>query len=107
MKANIHPTWYPECKVTCVCGNSFTVGATVAEMRVEVCSNCHPFFTGTMKYVDTAGRVEAFKTKQAQAVKDLVSKTQKRKLKKEKKIKAEMEKPDSLSELRKKTGKGN
>ena len=53
-----------------------------------------------MKYVDTAGRVEAFQTRQAQASKNLVSKAQKRKLKKEKKIKAEMEKPDSLSELR-------
>src|SRR3972149_1589997 len=100
MKVQIHPTWYPECKVTCACGNSFSVGATVPQIKVEVCANCHPFYTGTMKYVDTAGRVEAFQTRQAQASKNLVSKAQKRKLKKEKKIKAEMEKPDTLSELR-------
>lgn len=96
----IHPTWYPEAKVTCACGNTFTVGATVPEINVEVCYNCHPYYTGQMKYVDTAGRVEAFKTKQAQASKKVVSKTEKRRLKRLKKIEEEIERPESLSELR-------
>jgi large subunit ribosomal protein L31 len=64
MKANIHPQWYPEAKVTCACGNTFTVGSTKPEIRVEICNKCHPFFTGQMKYVDTAGQVEKFQRKQ-------------------------------------------
>lgn len=59
MKTDIHPQYY-QAKVTCSCGNSFTVGATVESMRVEICSNCHPFYTGNQKLVDTAGRVEKF-----------------------------------------------
>jgi large subunit ribosomal protein L31 len=101
MKAKIHPQWFPEAKVICACGNTFTTGATVPEIHVEVCSNCHPFYTGQMKFVDTAGRVEAFKTRQAQATKKVVSKTQKRQLKKLKKLQEEMERPESLAELRK------
>lgn len=99
---SIHPKWYPEAKITCACGNSFTVGATVPETHVEVCSNCHPFYTGQMKYVDTAGRVEAFKAKQAKQVKKVVSKTEKRKQKRFRKIQEEMERPDTLEALRKK-----
>jgi len=100
MKAQIHPIWYPEAKVTCACGNSFSVGATVPEIKVEVCYNCHPFYTGTMKYVDTAGRVEAFKLRQQGAQKDFLSKVEKRRLKKQKKILEEMERPDTLAQLR-------
>ena len=100
MKANIHPKWYENAKVTCACGNTFMVGATVPEIQVEVCSNCHPFYTGQMKYVDTAGRVDAFKAKEAKAKKKVLSKTDRRKLKKQKKIEAEMKKPDTLEELR-------
>lgn len=101
MKANIHPKWYPEAKVSCACGHQFTVGATVPEIRVEVCSQCHPFYTGQMKYVDTAGRVDAFRAKQAKAKKDRLSKAEKRRLKRLKKIKEELEKPETLAELRK------
>jgi large subunit ribosomal protein L31 len=100
MKTQIHPTWYPEAKVTCACGNVFFVGATVPEMQVEVCSACHPFYTGQMKYVDTAGRVDAFKTKMAQINTQKLSKAQKRKLKRERKIEKELERPDTLAELR-------
>ena len=100
MKATIHPTWFPEAKITCACGNTFTVGATVPEIRVEVCYNCHPFYTGQMKYLDTAGRVEAFKTKLAGATDKRVSKTEKRKLRTLKKIQEEAERPESLAELR-------
>src|SRR3989344_9506028 len=103
MKAQIHPTWYPEAKVTCACGNSFNVGATVPEIRVEVCFNCHPFYTGQMKYVDTAGRVEAFKARQAGASKKVLSKVERRRIKREKKIREEAERPESLEELRTKS----
>ena len=61
MKKNIHPKYYENAKVKCACGNQFTVGATVPEIKVEICSNCHPFYTGKGKLVDTKGRVERFK----------------------------------------------
>jgi len=60
MKANIHPTWYPEAQVTCACGDTFTTGSTMAAIRVEICSKCHPFFTGQQKFVDTLGQVDRF-----------------------------------------------
>jgi large subunit ribosomal protein L31 len=100
MKKGIHPTWYPEAKVTCACGNTFTTGATVPEINVEICSACHPFYTGQMKYIDTAGRVEAFLTKQSKAKEKVISKAEKRRLKREKRIQQELEKPETLSELR-------
>ena len=103
MQADIHPKWYPEAKVTCACGNTFSVGATVPEIQVQVCYNCHPFYTGQMKYVDTAGRVDAFVAKRKKAKTKLVSKTEKRRLKKEKRIREELEKPSTLEELRKGT----
>ncbi len=101
MKGDIHPKWYEEATVRCACGNTFTVGATIPEINVEVCSNCHPFYTGQMKFVDTAGRVDAFKAKRAQAKKDVLSKAQRRKIKRLKRIKEELERPESLTELRK------
>lgn len=60
MKANIHPDYNKDTKVTCVCGNTFTTGSTLPEIRVEICSACHPFFTGQQKFVDTQGQVEKF-----------------------------------------------
>jgi len=59
MKADIHPN-YVECQVTCGCGNSFTTRSTKSEIKVEICSACHPFYTGRQKFVDTAGRAEKF-----------------------------------------------
>lgn len=59
MKPNIHPN-YIECKVTCACGNKFTTHSTKAEIRTDICSECHPYFTGAQKFVDTAGRVDKF-----------------------------------------------
>jgi len=61
MKDNIHPQYYEDAQVVCACGNSFTVGSTKKLMKVEVCSACHPFFTGERRMMDTAGRVERFK----------------------------------------------
>lgn len=99
MKA-IHPKWYPDAKVICACGHTFAVGATVPEIHVEVCSACHPFYTGQMKYLDAAGRVETFKAKQAAAGKKVLSKTEKRRLKREKRLQEELTRPGTLAELR-------
>ena len=60
MKKDIHPKYYPDTKVTCSCGNSFEVGSTLESVHVEICSACHPFYTGTQKLIDTAGRVDKF-----------------------------------------------
>ncbi len=60
MKPKIHPRWYPEATVTCVCGDSWTVGATVPAIRTDICYNCHPFFTGEQRIVDTEGQVDRF-----------------------------------------------
>lgn len=62
MKADIHPK-YTECTVTCGCGNTFKTRSTKPELKVEICSNCHPFFTGQERFLDTAGRVEKFTKK--------------------------------------------
>lgn len=104
MKANIHPKYYTNAKVTCACGKSFTIGATYPKLEVDVCSFCHPFYTGQMKYVDTAGRVDAFKEKQKKAKKQVLSKTQKRELKKRKRLEREQKKPENLEEIRKQAG---
>jgi len=60
MKEGIHPQYYPEAKVICACGNTWTTGSTVPEIRVDVCSNCHPFYTGEQRIVDTEGQVDRF-----------------------------------------------
>lgn len=65
MKTEIHPTWYPEARVHCACGSTFTTGSTRKEISVEICSACHPLFTGQQKLVDTAGRVDRFNQRAA------------------------------------------
>ncbi len=60
MRQDIHPTYYPEAKVICACGNTWTTGATVEEIHTDVCSECHPFFTGEQRIVDTEGQVDRF-----------------------------------------------
>ena len=67
MKADIHPTYHQDAKITCACGNEVTVGSTVKVTHVELCAKCHPFYTGKQKLIDTEGRVEKFKTRQAKA----------------------------------------
>ena len=69
MKKDIHPKYYPKTKVTCACGNSFEVGSTVPEINVEVCSACHPYYTGKHKLLDTQKRVDKFKARLAKAEK--------------------------------------
>lgn len=63
MKPDIHPRFYENAQVVCSCGNTFTTGSTKPEIHVELCSNCHPFYTGKQKIIDTAGRVDRFKKK--------------------------------------------
>ena len=65
MKAEIHPTYFTDAKVVCVCGNTFETGSTMKEINIDICSECHPFYTGKQKLVDTEGRVEKFKKKYA------------------------------------------
>ena len=98
MKQDLHPQ-YQTATVTCSCGNSFTIGATVESMRVELCSNCHPFYTGDQKLVDTAGRVEKFQQRLSK-----VKKSEKREVKSEKTVKSDQPESnkDRLKELKKK-----
>lgn len=81
MKKDIHPKYYPAAKVSCVCGDTFVTGSTLPELKVEICSACHPFYTGKQKILDSARRVEKFHAKvEAKKVKVVkhVSKTAKR-----------------------------
>jgi len=64
-KKDIHPKYYPKARVLCACGNTFTVGSTIELIEIEICSKCHPFYTGKEKIVDTMGRVERFKKRLA------------------------------------------
>ena len=65
MKDGIHPQYYADALVTCVCGNTFKTGSTQKEVRVDICSACHPFFTGKQKLIDTEGRIDRFRRKYA------------------------------------------
>jgi len=68
MQKEIHPAYFVNAKVTCACGNAFTVGSTKEKIEVEICSACHPFFTGNEKIIDSAGRVSRFKARAAKTV---------------------------------------
>jgi len=63
MKQGIHPKYFNDCQVNCACGNKFTTGSTLEKIDVEVCSKCHPFFTGQQKFVDIKGRIDKFNEK--------------------------------------------
>src|SRR3989339_295037 len=97
MKAAIHPVWYEDAKVSCACGNTFTVGASKPEIKIDICSKCHPFFTGEMKFVDTMGRVERFQKKQKAAVVTAAVLADKKKKKKERE--AQLRSPKSLKDM--------
>lgn len=97
MKSGIHPQWFNDAKVSCACGNTFTVGATKQEMRIEICSKCHPFFTGEMKFVDTLGRVERFQKLQvsSQAQAAILAEKKKKKMERAEQLRN----PKSLREM--------
>ncbi len=69
MKKDTHPEYFADAKVICACGKTFTIGSTKKEIHVEICSNCHPLYTGAEKILDAAGRVEKFKARTARAAK--------------------------------------
>ncbi len=77
MKEAIHPQWYAEASVTCACGNSWNTGATVSELRTDICSRCHPFYTGEQRIVDTEGQVDRF-LKRLQIREDILQEEQER-----------------------------
>jgi large subunit ribosomal protein L31 len=60
MKAKIHPKYYPEARIICACGSTYTTGSTSPELKIDICSQCHPFYTGEQRIVDTAGQVDRF-----------------------------------------------
>lgn len=91
MKAQIHPTWHDDAVVTCACGETWTTGSTKKSIEVDICSNCHPFFTGEMKFVDVQGRVEKFQAKQKAAKKIQYQKKEK--------VRRKQERPQSLREM--------
>ncbi len=103
MKAKIHPTYFPDAKVVCACGNVVTAGSTVPEIHVELCSKCHPFYTGKQKLIDTARRVEKFmeraSAKDAKASKSLGKKAKVAKRAAHKAAKKAQKKPTKLSEV--------
>ena len=66
MKKDIHPQVNNDCVVTCACGNQFTTTSTLPSINVDICSNCHPFFTGQQKFIDTEGRIDKFQKKAKQ-----------------------------------------
>lgn len=86
MKQDIHPQYFPKAIMKCACGNTWTGGATMPEISVEICNNCHPFYTGTSKMIDTRGRIEKFskRVKKSQVIKD--ARTPKRARKSGKKV---------------------
>jgi len=94
MKAKIHPKYYDEAIVTCACGNSFTTGSALAELNVELCFKCHPFFTGKHKFVDTVGRIDKFKKRQE------IAKTSDYQKKKEAKLAKKVKKDEGPRTLR-------
>jgi large subunit ribosomal protein L31 len=77
MKKDIHPEFFKKAKTKCACGAIFEIGSTVEKLETEICSKCHPFFTGKEKIIDTAGKVEKFKARRAKA--ETVKKTKKTK----------------------------
>lgn len=95
MKANIHPTFYEDAQVVCSCGNTFTTGSTKKTISVEVCSKCHPLYTGEQRYIDSKGKVESFEKKREMAKKYEAIKV----TKKEKKHQKSEKKTKSLKEL--------
>jgi len=102
MKKDIHPKYYTEAKVTCACGNNFTIGSTEPEIEVEVCSACHPFYTGQSRFIDNEGRIKKFKKKKKEAeteAKREAEKTRREEEERKRKEKEKEETPKTLKEM--------
>lgn len=97
MKQGIHPVYYDNAQVICSCGNTFTTGSTKQIIKIEICSKCHPFFTGQMKFVDTKGQIQKFKAKQ-QVAAHMADQVAKKKAKKQK-LPQEEKRPQTLKEM--------
>lgn len=78
MKKDIHPKYYSDAVVKCACGNTFKIGSTLKEIETEICSKCHPFYTGKGKLVDAAGRIEKFKARLEKKKEGVKNKKEKR-----------------------------
>jgi large subunit ribosomal protein L31 len=81
MKKDIHPKYHTDAKIVCACGNTFTTGSTKPEVRVEICSNCHPFYTGKQNLIDTAGTIDKFRRKASKAAEIKAGKAKQKKAK--------------------------
>ena len=90
MKKESHPEYYEKAEVVCACGNRFFVGSTKPQIKVEICSACHPYFTGTAKFIDKAGRVDKFKARLTKFEKITKEKRKKEEIKERKKREAEL-----------------
>ena len=86
MQNKIHPKYYSDCQVSCACGYKFTTGSTLPKIEVEICSHCHPFYTGTQKFADVKGRIDKFKQRVAKGQKFAKAKASKSAKPKKKKI---------------------
>lgn len=102
MKKEIHPHVYDDAVVTCACGNSFVTMSTKREIQVEICSACHPFYTGQKRYIDTEGQIDKFtkKLKVAKETRNLAVSAKAKKKAKEAKEAAERKRPITLKDLR-------
>lgn len=94
MKTNIHPTYFADAQVVCACGNVMTIGSTQQKIHVELCSKCHPFYTGAQKFVDSASRIQNFQKRQ-----DAASKFKATVVKKVEEQKAKASGPKSLADM--------
>ena len=94
MKADIHPQYFENAQVICVCGNRFTTGSTSEVIHVELCSNCHPFYTGEQRFVDSASRIDKFQKKQ-----EVAKVHQATVVKKKEELKKKDEAPKTLREM--------
>lgn len=98
MQKGIHPTYYTDTQVVCACGHSFTTGSTLKEIHVDICSSCHPFYTGEQKFVDVEGRIDTFKKKMKKAESERKARIEKLKAKITKE-KERQEAPKSLKDM--------
>ena len=94
MKTNTHPVYFADAQVVCACGNVMTIGSTQQKIHVELCSKCHPFYTGAQKFVDSANRIDKFQKKQ-----DIAAKFKATVVKKKDEEKAKASGPKSLAEM--------